>query len=91
MSARYAAYLATGLSILSVLLCLIFVPVLWTNGAGIESDLRQHIDEFRVLESEVWTEVISARRQVGSHSRKARQAPRCGKPIVHQDEFITDH
>ncbi len=69
MSARAAGYAATGLSILSVALCLVFVPILWQKGALIESDLRRNIGEFKLLENEVWGEVVVVRRDKGSACR----------------------
>ncbi len=77
MSAHVAAYAATGLSILSMVLCFMFIPTLWTIGSNIEQQVRVGMEEFRLLESEVWSEVVSARREQTPHSRKARQAPQC--------------
>ncbi len=77
MSGHVAAYAATGLSILSILLCFLFVPILWTKMNSIESQLRLDMDEFKVLEDEVWQDWMQARRDNPdlSSRRMSRQAP----------------
>ncbi len=73
MTTRLAAWAACGLSIGVLVSCMLFVPLLWGKLAEIRQSSRMDLEEFRVLEAQVWQEVSSIRRNA-PRSRPARQA-----------------
>lgn len=78
MGARCAAWTAIGLGTLSMALCIIFVPILWSKVSGIQNRMRMDLDEFKMMEEDIWTEVMDIRKNV-PRPRLARQAAACGK------------
>ncbi len=77
MSARLAAYAATGLSILSIVFCILFVPILLSKMSVIVDQVTLEMDEFQVMTDSAWNEWI-ARPALSSrrHSRQVPGAPR---------------
>ena len=81
-TARLAAYSAVGLSIISLIICVFCVPSLWTKISEIHDQLAMDMDEFRVLQDDIWKEmvIVSAK---APKPRKARQAGgQCCKFII---------
>ncbi len=72
MSARVAAYVATGLSVMSLIFCLLYIPILINKIANIHDELQMDMDEFKILEAEAWSQIIGERKDRPS-VRKARQ------------------
>ncbi len=79
MSAQAAAWIGSGISILCILCVFLFVPILFTKIGGIRDQLRLDRDEFKILEQEIWDEVMNIRQKVNPRPRVARQAAVCRK------------
>lgn len=69
MANYFVAHMATGLSILSIGCCILFVPYLYNRVNSIRSELQLEMDEFNVLGENVWSSLMHA----SPRSRKARQ------------------
>jgi hypothetical protein len=77
MSARVAAYCAVALSFASLIACCLFMPALWEKINTITEDLQNDMNEFRDLQSNIWSEMTGktrAKRYV-QYVRKNRQTP----------------
>jgi hypothetical protein len=74
MSARLAGYTACGASLVAIFACLYYVPVLWCKLNDIRTSLDLKMDEFKVLEQDIWSEMMQTRINVPK-PRKERQAP----------------
>jgi hypothetical protein len=72
-----ASHSAVGLSIISLLLCFGYIPIMWSRMANIQNKLRLGADEFKVLEDDAWMQLRQLRGDA-PRSRPARQAqPQC--------------
>ena len=77
MSAYLAAHGAIALSILSLLSCFLFVPLLVGKISSIQTFLETDSDEFKILSNEIWANIQSAKGGAVYRPRKVRQAAIC--------------
>ena len=71
---KTAAVLASGLSVVAVLGCLIFVPMLVSRIVDIQSEMQAEMDEYKETENKIWKTIVE--KSVGKHfvGRQKRQA-----------------
>ncbi len=74
---QLASHSAVGLSILSLLLCFGYIPVMWTRMAEIQTKLRLGADEFKVLEQDAWVQLRELRGDKPRPRAERQAAPQC--------------
>ena len=74
MSGTIAAHSAIVLSILSLLCCFMFIPILVNKITSIQLYLENDSDEFRLLSNEIWDSIQDAKGGAVVRPRVARQA-----------------
>ncbi|VDM85268.1 unnamed protein product, partial [Strongylus vulgaris] len=72
-SARLAAYAAIGLSSICVILTVFYLPVFISRIQAIQNRLAKNVDEFNVMEAEIWVDLQLARKETTGHMVAKRQ------------------
>jgi len=76
MSAHLAASIAVATSILAVLGCCLFVPVLWSKMSSIESKVKLDLEQFKAMEDDIMGQISEHRREKPrTLTRTARHLP----------------
>ncbi len=79
MSAHVAASIAVGTSIIAVLGCMVFVPMMWHKVHKVRAAAELELSEFKVMEEKIWKQIAGARAS-NPRTRAPRQAnARCSK------------
>jgi len=81
MAVRVAACAATVFSILTLMGCLIFVPLLWSKVSNIQAMVETDLDEFNLIAEDAWKEILMIKSGSASQDlpvkRQTRQAATC--------------
>jgi len=54
----FAASSAIGLGVISMLACIISVPVIFNKGYDIQAELHSEMDEFKTLTDKAWGQMM---------------------------------
>jgi hypothetical protein len=74
---QVAGYVASAISLFSILSCFVHVPYMVNKLGNIRTSLDLKMDEFKVLESDVWSEIMQARVNVPKPRKERQAGPQC--------------
>ena len=75
--AQVVGYVASAISLFSILSCFVYVPYMCSKLGDIRTSLDLKMDEFKVLESDVWSEIMQARVNVPKPRKERQAGPQC--------------
>jgi hypothetical protein len=74
---QVVGYVASAISLFSILSCFVYVPYMCSKLGDIRTSLDLKMDEFKVLESDVWSEIMQARVNVPKPRKERQAGPQC--------------